>query len=89
MTMLLEKPLYKHDCKKCVYLGSAQEKDFYFCNNSLTGSDSLVIRLSNKPSDYLSMPVEVAKGGIISGEINDSTFELAYHLYRVNQLLKI
>ena len=89
MTMLLEKSLYKHDCEKCVYLGSAQEKDFYFCNNSLTGSDSLVIRLSNKPSDYLSMPVEVAKGGIISGEINDSTFELAYHLYRVNQLLKI
>ena len=67
MTMLLEKSLYKHDCEKCVYLGSAQEKDFYFCNNSLTGSDSLVIRLSNKPSDYLSMPVEVAKGGIISG----------------------
>lgn len=87
--LLTDKPLYKHDCEKCVYLGSAQEKDFYFCNKSLTGRDSLVIRLSDKPSDYLSMPVEVAKGGIISGEINDSTFELAYHLYRVNKLLKI
>ena len=89
MTMLIQKPLYKHDCEKCVYLGSAQEKDFYFCNKSLAGGDSLIIRLSDKPSDYLSMPVEVAKGGIISGEINDSTFELAYHLYRVNKLLKM
>ena len=83
------KPIYKHDCEKCVFLGSAQEKDFYYCSKSLIGRDSLVIRLSDIPSDYLSMPVDVAKDGIISGEINDSTFELAYHLYRVNKLLNI
>lgn len=85
--LLTNKPLYNHDCSKCVFLGTTEEKDFYFCKNEITKADSLVVRLSNKPSDYLSMPVNIAEGGFMSGEIKDSSFELGYHLYRIYKLL--
>ena len=26
-----EKPLYKHDCDDCLYLGSDEMRDYYFC----------------------------------------------------------
>lgn len=55
-----QKPLYRHDCKDCIYLGSDEIRDYYFCvEHSISDSDSLIIRLGNQPSDYFSMPVKV------------------------------
>lgn len=77
------KPLFTHDCDVCVYLGSDELMDFYFCEKSYMGeSVSLIIRLSDKPSDYLSMPANIAEQGILSGEIRESAFDKCYQLYK-------
>ncbi len=78
-----EKPLYKHDCSDCIYLASNEAMDFYFCKKSHVENDaSLIIRLSNKPSDYYSMPASVADKGIKTGELDkDSVFAICHRLY--------
>lgn len=78
-----KKPLYKHDCSNCIYLASNEAMDFYFCKKSLVENDaSLIIRLSNKPSDYYSMPASVADKGIKTGELDkDSVFTICHRLY--------
>ncbi len=55
-----QKPLYQHDCEDCIYLGSDEIRDYYFClEHSPFDSGTLIIRLGNYPSDYFSMPVKV------------------------------
>ena len=55
-----QKPLYQHDCEDCIYLGSDEIRDYYFClEHSSFDSGTLIIRLGNYPSDYFSMPVKV------------------------------
>lgn len=55
-----QKPLYRHDCKDCIYLGSDEIRDYYFCiEHSAYDSGTLIIRLGNYPGDYFSMPVKV------------------------------
>ena len=55
-----QKPLYQHDCEDCIYLGSDEIRDYYFClGHSANDSGTLIIRLGNYPSDYFSMPVKV------------------------------
>lgn len=55
-----QKPLYRHDCKDCIYLGSDEIRDYYFCiEHSAYDSGTLIIRLGNYPSDYFSMPIKV------------------------------
>ncbi len=80
---MLQKPLYQHDCNDCVYLGSNGDKDFYFCKKSFSKNDvSLIIRLSNKPNDYYSMPASVTENGIKTGELDkDSVFAICHRLY--------
>lgn len=58
------KPLFKHDCKCCTFLGTTEvpenvtqtipiEIDMYFCEqNSL--APTVIARLSSEPSDYIS-----------------------------------
>lgn len=81
--MINEKPLYKHDCSDCVHLASNEAMDFYFCKNTLFTDDvALVIRLSDKPSDYYSMPANIADNLIKEGELDkDSVFAICHRLY--------
>lgn len=76
------KKLYKHDCKECIFLGSDEFRDFYFCPKSFASTNvSLIVRLSDKPGDYCSMPINIAEQGILSGVMTDSAFHICYKLY--------
>ena len=44
-------PLYEHDCDSCVFLGSYDNKDLYFCPNGLT---TIIARNSSVGYDYQS-----------------------------------
>lgn len=81
----ITQPLYKHDCEDCVYLGSKNEKDFYYCKSNLNDSTNvaLIVRLSDKPKDYFSMPLNTAEQMVKSGELAepDDVFYLCYKLY--------
>lgn len=78
-----QKPLYKHDCNDCIYLGSDEMRDYYFCQErSVLAEGSLVIRLGNSPSDYFSMPVSVLIEARKTGEMDeDSVFVNCYSRY--------
>lgn len=84
MTVLeKQKPLYTHDCDDCIYLGSDEIRDYYFCEkHSIAKSGSLIIRLGNNPRDYFSMPVEILIEALKSGEMDkDSVFVNCYSRY--------
>ena len=78
-----EKPLYLHNRNDCIYLGSNKRRDYYFCKKPLDlNSGVLIIRLSNRPSDYFSMPLSVLTEALKLGEMdNDSAFGDCYFYY--------
>ena len=43
-----EKPMFKHDCDKCAYLGSLPHGDMYACK------DTVIFRYGSDGPDYLS-----------------------------------
>ena len=43
-------PLHKHDCKACIFLGSADGNDLYFCSTESVP----ICRYSSEGSDYSS-----------------------------------
>lgn len=70
-----QKPLYRHDCKDCIYLGSDEIRDYYFCiEHSAYDSGTLIIRLGNYPSDYFSMPVKVLIDALKTNFIERKTY---------------
>lgn len=50
--MLEFKPVYKHDCSACQYLGHYETFDLYFCSQGV--GPTIVARKSAAPSDYSS-----------------------------------
>jgi hypothetical protein len=48
------KPLFRHDCDKCVFLGTLNRKDLYVCPIGDKQIGTLVARASSVPSDYAS-----------------------------------
>ena len=44
------KPLHKHDCERCMFLGSINGMDGYYCP---TG-ETYILRFSSEGSDYTS-----------------------------------
>jgi hypothetical protein len=54
------RPIYRHDCKKCQFTrnliveGGPRVHDCYYC----PGTQSMLVRHSNEPSDYWSMPLQ-------------------------------
>lgn len=79
-----QKPLYKHDCEDCIYLGSDEIRDYYCCiEHSMSDSGSLIIRLGNQPSDYFSMPVNVMQEALESSNFIDeeNVFFNCYNRY--------
>ena len=59
--MKKQKPVFKHDCDECVFLGHVVEHDFYYCDKSIT---TLVARYGNDGPDYTSGSGEY--GGILA-----------------------
>lgn len=50
-------PKHDHDCDCCVFLGSLNGTDHYFCPSQ----GELVQRLSSRDDDYRSMPLAVVR----------------------------
>lgn len=48
------KPMYKHDCAHCVYLGTKKDNDHYFCEEGGLMAPTIIIRHSSDGSDYTS-----------------------------------
>jgi hypothetical protein len=49
------KPLFKHDCEKCLFLGVFNEDhDGYYCPTE----ETCIARYGDKPEQYLSMPIK-------------------------------
>lgn len=52
------KPKYKHDCDRCVFLGTYDDdgipKDLYYCAEGGFNQDTVVSRFSSDGPDYLS-----------------------------------
>ena len=46
-------PLFEHDCDKCVFLGTYDGKDLYFCAKTLSGR-TVIARSSSEGGDYMS-----------------------------------
>ena len=78
-----KKPLFQNPSPDLIYLGSNEVSDFYCSkDDSINNNGSLIIRLGDKPSDNFSMPADVAKNIINSGELeDDSVFALCYRRY--------
>jgi hypothetical protein len=65
------KPLYKHDCNACQYLGvSDKDADLYYCPGLMGGS--LVSRYSNKPSEYQSVKFDIILNHIQDLDIQEA-----------------
>ncbi len=47
-------PIYKHDCKACVYLGEYRAHDLYYCNPHGVSAVVVVARFSDNPADFVS-----------------------------------
>lgn len=49
------KPLHKHDCDQCLFLGYSEDetKDLYFCAQGGV-EDTVIVRYSSEPSDNIS-----------------------------------
>lgn len=56
---------YKHDCKNCEWVGwyphSKPYGNVYICRNGK--DETLIIRYSDEPSDYWSMPLGISRRG--------------------------
>lgn len=79
----VQKPLYKHDCEDCIYLGSDEMRDYYFAHkNSCSSDENLVIKLGDKPSDYFSMSKDVVKTALANNSLEEDTaFAMCYKKY--------
>ena len=47
------KPLFKHDCTECKFLGTFNGQDLYFCNQVEAGS-TVIARYGDEGSEYFS-----------------------------------
>ena len=47
------KPLYKHDCNNCTFLGTFNNEDLYFCKQG-GHIPTLIVRYSSDGPDYSS-----------------------------------
>jgi hypothetical protein len=45
---------YKHDCQACLFLGSYEECDLYFCNQAGCGVSTVIARFGNGGHEYMS-----------------------------------
>ena len=46
----MSKPIHQHDCDRCVFLGTLDQRDLYFC----PGEPTVIARRSSDPPDYQS-----------------------------------
>lgn len=49
----LPDPKWEHDCDCCLFLGTFNNADLYFCPSDM-GIPTVIARLSSEPSDYAS-----------------------------------
>jgi hypothetical protein len=79
---ITQRPLYKHDCEDCIYLGSKNEKDFYFNEHRLKNDILLIVRFGNEKDAYFCMPMSETKLALESKLMEDNAiFAICYYKY--------
>ena len=48
-----KRPLYEHDCKDCIFLGTFENADLYFCTQGNT-IKTIIARFGNEGPSYIS-----------------------------------
>ncbi len=48
------KPLFTHNCEVCIFLGTFNNHDLYFCNQVFGVPFTILARGSDEPADYKS-----------------------------------
>jgi len=51
----MRKPLYEHDCEKCVYLGEINKSDAYYCVGGLGYGTTYILRYNSDGPAYASL----------------------------------
>ena len=51
---MADKPLFIHDCDRCIFLGTYKNEDLYFCVAGNMGLDTVIARYGNKGYEYTS-----------------------------------
>ncbi len=78
----IKKSLYKNYCNDWIYLDSSDVMDFYFSEDTSKNQVSLIVRLSNKPTDYFCMPANETKLALESKLMEDNAiFAICYYKY--------
>jgi len=81
----MEKPIYKHDCDKCIFMGTYRDEDInidldlYVHLADCIGETELVARMSDDGPDYLSVTINnlFRFPHIISSKIHRETLKRA------------
>jgi hypothetical protein len=75
-----ERPRYRHDCKRCRYLGSFRAHDLYFCNTATAhfGIPTVLARYGDEEADYVSgialCPVDpILVRALVIAEVGEET----------------
>ena len=78
----IKKSLYKNYCKDWIYLDSNDVMDFYYYEDKSKNDVSLIVRLSDKPTDYFCMPASETKHALESKLMeNNAIFAICYRKY--------
>ena len=82
------KPKFKHDCDKCLFLGHYRGYDCYICPNKDNGT--LVARNGNDGTQYASVPLFCFEA-IIHSECRKAEYIQAWieAAYKLNEALKL
>ena len=56
----MAKPRYNHDCDVCIFCGTREEFDIYWCPRSEHCGGSLILRKGDEASNYYSTIVSMA-----------------------------
>jgi hypothetical protein len=58
--------LFKHDCKKCSYIGTLDGKDVYGCDD--IGGPTVVLRYGSRGEEYQAYPVWLLVDRLFRGD---------------------
>ena len=75
----MTKPLYKHDCEECIFLGMSENKMYDLYVHNTVHQQTIIARYGDYEGDY--------KSGLIFKE-TDPDLKQAYTLAKTRDLIK-
>lgn len=82
----VEAPLHTHDCDRCVFLGTYERHDLYYCGSQRIGSTTVIARWGSDGSEY-SSGIEIAVALETRGRVNAQDLGSTTRALRVAYLI--